>query len=884
MARSDHSRLLLRVLLLCLLAVLGTSRPAFAQAHVEAGRIEIWLERTPAPAVTITPAAGTLTVEGRRATISGIPPGFYQIAVGELSLTLSIAPGERVTLRQAGTLELVSRIDAGDGMRLTRRWFEDTASAYDVWSLIETIAAFVIADRMDSGGLATGRSALVGARGSSWTTTRLTWAGSSLVQPNAHGLIPLALDLSTAEAVSVISGSAPVEVATPGVAIVVTPRAPARGAAGPSGTFSASFTTPRMVTRNDLPDAPSIQRTEDWLAGQGLIDTSLSERTGLLLSGTSARIRFHERDLPVLWTSSTTTGLAHLVHQRAATGYSVLGSWQRTSSPFEGRRQLRDRFVDERSDFWQLSTRMNQVSTAGRTLTLLAGASGGRYVPDVPSFEGGSLDRVTDGFVPAPPTHETLTAFEVKATMSDVSRVIGPAVHDVRLGLTVGQTTRAGRTLATGDVAELVAGLPARVWRAQMPQARSRRQLVEISAYVADRMALAPRLSLEAGVRGDYLRGTIDGADAEVSWLTVSPRVSSQWSFGPAALFASASWYTEGLNFSQFAHGDPGEAVFDVHRWTDPDNNGRFTANEAGPLLYRAGRGDAIASLDSDLRAPRTREYSTGLDLRLSRHVSIRTAFVWRRQSDLLGSVNTGVPISAYTQRLVADPGADWFGPDDDTFLLVYDRRPESFGLDRYHLTNPEGGTATYEGIETLWTLRTRPVEMLFGAMAYRTRSWSGRLGFGPLENDYGIIGDVFEQPNARPPVQGSYFFDRSYVGKWSGSVRLPWTTRFGFAARYQDGQPFARVVVVPDLSTGPEMLHAYRVARTRYTYTLTLDMRLEKALRIAGSSAAFHIDVFNATQHTNEVEEDALTTPSFRRSTAVQPPLTVRAGFRFSW
>jgi hypothetical protein len=52
----------------------------------------------------------------------------------------------------------------------------------------------------------------------------------------------------------------------------------------------------------------------------------------------------------------------------------------------------------------------------------------------------------------------------------------------------------------------------------------------------------------------------------------------------------------------------------------------------------------------------------------------------------------------------------------------------------------------------------------------------------------------------------------------------------------------------------------------------------------VLGRDAAVMFDVFNATQHKNEVNEDAATTLRFRLSTAVQPPMTARVGFRFGW
>lgn len=142
---------------------------------------------------------------------------------------------------------------------------------------------------------------------------------------------------------------------------------------------------------------------------------------------------------------------------------------------------------------------------------------------------------------------------------------------------------------------------------------------------------------------------------------------------------------------------------------------------------------------------------------------------------------------------------------------------------------------------------------MLLGATAYRTRGRGANRGFGVLENDQHVVGEVYEQPNARPVSTGSFFFDRSYVGKWFGSYHAPRDVRVAFAARYQDGQPFSRIVIAPDLSVGPEMITAYRVGQTRLTYTLTLDVRLEKGFVLAGRRAAVRLDVFNLTNHQNE-------------------------------
>ncbi len=871
-----------RFLLFVFYCLLAAPAVAASQSRQDGGHIHVRLAGAADAAVTITPTAEPPVRVDSTVMFRAVTPGTYTITVGARSRTIQVNPREVVVIADGDTLDVVDRQSLGEGFHVTDRWFTDPASARDVFALIETIAPYVIADRMDNGGLGTGRTALLGSRGSSWTTTRMTIGGTTLIGPNGHGLMPFALDLAAVGSASILSGQAPVEVGTPGVVVALTPRAPATTR---KGSFDLSLTTPRMVTRNALPHAPSIQRTDNAHEGNVLVEGPLGPRSGLLLSASRSRIQFYERDRPALWTSTATSLFAHAVRRISDNSQlRAIATVQHVSAPFEDRRQFRDRAVNEDGLFAQVSAAWDRALASGAHVEAAAGFQRGAFRPDAANAIGGTMDRVWDGYVPTPAADVTTTQWELDSTLHMAPWTWRGARHDVRVGGTLRRADQTSVFTDAVDIAEVVAGLPARVWRPASSSGDSQRAIFEGAAFVADRMAVGHNLTLEAGVRAEVTRGSIRGTSEGVAWTTMSPRVSAQWHYGPIAIFAAAGRYTDPLNLSQLRHGDPGEATMHVHRWADPNGDGRFTPSETGVLLWRAGRSDAIASIDPELKAPRTTELTTGAEMRFGKHFSIRTALIWRYMRSMLGSVNTGVTAASYDQRLIPDAGGDWDGPSDDTFVLVYDRRPESFGLDHYQLTNPADATAKYEGLETTWTLRTEPAELIFGAMAYRTRSWAGHLGFGPLENDPAVLGEVFERPNARPLHQGSYFFDRSYVGKFSGSVRLPFGTRFGFAARYQDGQPFSRIVVATGLRTGPEMIHAYRVARTRYTYTLTLDMRLQKSFTVAGHSAALRFDVFNATQHTNEVEENALTTPIFRLSTAVQPPLTFRVGLRFGW
>jgi hypothetical protein len=173
---------------------------------------------------------------------------------------------------------------------------------------------------------------------------------------------------------------------------------------------------------------------------------------------------------------------------------------------------------------------------------------------------------------------------------------------------------------------------------------------------------------------------------------------------------------------------------------------------------------------------------------------------------------------------------------------------------------------------------------MLVGATAHKSTGMGGNRGFRADENDQGVLGEVFSDPNAATASRGRLFFERGYVIKWSAMYRLPFGLQGGTAARYQDGQHFTRVLIVPGLGHGVDFIPALERGLTRFTYVFTLDTRLEKQFRVGRGDASLILQVFNLLNTNNEVEEDEVTRASFRQPTAVQPPRTVRLGFRFTF
>jgi hypothetical protein len=204
------------------------------------------------------------------------------------------------------------------------------------------------------------------------------------------------------------------------------------------------------------------------------------------------------------------------------------------------------------------------------------------------------------------------------------------------------------------------------------------------------------------------------------------------------------------------------------------------------------------------------------------------------------------------------------------------------FGQDRYTLSNPDGLTSVYQGVDiTVDRELFRRWFFRFGGSAYRIESTGASRGFQSTENDHGLLGEAFLSPNALTSAEGRSFFDRAFVIKLSGAYRAPGDVRIGIVARYQDGLPFSRMVLTNAFFQGPDLVMAIPRGAQRFTYMFTLDAKVEKDLTFGRRQVGLILEAYNLTDATIEAEEYVVTGPDFRRVSAVQPPRAVRVGLR---
>jgi hypothetical protein len=173
---------------------------------------------------------------------------------------------------------------------------------------------------------------------------------------------------------------------------------------------------------------------------------------------------------------------------------------------------------------------------------------------------------------------------------------------------------------------------------------------------------------------------------------------------------------------------------------------------------------------------------------------------------------------------------------------------------------------------------------LLAGAALTEANGPAAAVGFLPTENDQDVLGNLFVDPNAATNARGQLFQDRSHVVKIAGIYRFPGRVHLGTILRYQDGQPFARLVIASNLTQGPTAVRSYANGGSAFTYTATLDIRVQKVFTTGRAEVTPVLDVYNLTNLDNEVTEYVVTGTRFRTPTALQPPRTALVGVRVTF
>ena len=450
-------------------------------------------------------------------------------------------------------------------------------------------------------------------------------------------------------------------------------------------------------------------------------------------------------------------------------------------------------------------------------------------------------------------------------------------------------------------------GVPAEVVEFNTPL-DSRERIAGASVWATDHMNPVRRLTLDLGLMADFSRGGVPAQSSPfgiytparqvaaqsnlIAWNSVSPRAGLAWQVPHAhGLVMRGAFFRlyAPLAGRYLDYGNPNSLGGSVYQWNDLNGDGWFEPGEQGALLARFG--GPYSSISPTLRRPYADEWNLGAEMPLPLSTLASIHLFRRDEKDRIAAIDTGVTPQDFTPVTILDPGPDGIpGTFDDQQLTVYAQNPATLGHDHYLLTNPPGLRTLNSGVNA--QLRTAWRGITVSASFVAEKSYGPtNPGNAVFENDPGVVGALFSDPNTDINATGRAFTDRAFTGKIEALYRLP--TRWGgvqisTVADYTDGLAFARMLLVTGLPQGP-----FLVATTprgspgggnRAEHVQNWNLRLSREWPLAFGRIAAAADLLNVTNADLAIQQADLTGLAFnsRLPIAIEPPRFVRFEVRY--
>jgi hypothetical protein len=328
--------------------------------------------------------------------------------------------------------------------------------------------------------------------------------------------------------------------------------------------------------------------------------------------------------------------------------------------------------------------------------------------------------------------------------------------------------------------------------------------------------------------------------------------------------------FSQGVLTGEFSGFHPGVAPTTTSEF-DPVT-GEYTLNP------RVDDPRSNFDLDPGIEAPRTDEYSAGVDREIGRGLSVTTMYVHKRGTSFIGFTDIG---GQYREDVFTRDGITL-----PVYTLVNSTADRVF-----RLTNPPGYSLTYNGIvlaaekrrsngwqasaSYTWS-KTEGLQASSGATASAPQSSTVALPTVPIGRD----------PNSLTNARGRLPNDRPHIFRVMSAVDVPHTGVL-VAAQFQhfSGKPWAGTVEVPMKQGRQRILVEPRGSRRLSSQTL-LDLRLSRPFQIRHvGRLELLLDVLNALNDTAEEDlaSDNLFATNFGQPTVFMDPRRAMLGVRLN-
>jgi len=395
---------------------------------------------------------------------------------------------------------------------------------------------------------------------------------------------------------------------------------------------------------------------------------------------------------------------------------------------------------------------------------------------------------------------------------------------------------------------------------------------VRVSGFLQDSWEVSERLKINAGVRLNYFRGSLEQPIGTIfkPEVAIAPRIGVTFDlFGDhtTAIKAHYGKYYENIVTSKFS----GLAVL-------PDWAGFYWDGEDWVEFWRGNFGATTTSMDDNLSMPYMNQFTVGIERELFKDLSVGVNYISRINKNFIDRV--------LLNGEFAPTSFSFDGRNYTVYNQVNDPSDNQYLITNVHKGDypiigfePE---RKYWGIEFLlnkkfsnnWTLMASYV---YSKSTGNMDNWSGGRGFNAQGNS-----NMFTDPNNQINTQGRLSIDPTHMVKIQGSFVLPLDINVGFNLSYITGNTFNKLIRVDIVDQrAPNILADEAGSVYRYDAQTNLDLRVQKDFRFGKVRVGVLADVFNLF---NDGTIDGVITQAgdeFNNTTSIVYPRRFRVGLR---
>jgi carboxypeptidase family protein/TonB-dependent receptor-like protein len=434
------------------------------------------------------------------------------------------------------------------------------------------------------------------------------------------------------------------------------------------------------------------------------------------------------------------------------------------------------------------------------------------------------------------------------------------------------------------------------------------------SGYVNDRITVTPQLTVNVGVRYDRYSSFLPeqgnpgtgpfatrnifsykGEDNYPVYSTFVPRVSATYDVTGEGRVAVRGSYGRYVGGSSGASANPGPGATDVNpnaiiTRTYSNWDGTIPYVPVAANLTSTSGGGTNRSIDPNLKGPYVDEYTAGIDVGLSRVLTVQFNYVKKFDGQGNKRLNLALPYAAYTVVTNGvDPGRDNVtGTADDRAIQIYSvpRTFPTFGqsIERIIQLADDESRNKYDayGI-TLNKQYSANWSFLFAYNVDRRdlrdiapRSPNEAL-YGPGDNDTATGGSNTNQFRHRRPEWNSAI-------RLSGSYQFRWGLMYSTSFTGQTGDWYGRDVQIRDANNTLVTVQAESHVG-RYDWVKLWDNRLSKRIKLwHNQSIEGLFDLFNTLNVNTITNQTNRNGSTYLQPTEIIAPRVFRLGVRYKF